>query len=461
MQRIGILGSVLLLLASLGVALAPGAGAAEPTEPTSLTIEAPAAVEGNQTPVTVSLGDASAPLPGAAIVLERRNGDAWEHLADLVTDESGTAVAELTLARDPADNRVRARYDGDETHAATSATYQVPLRRRSSRLRLTGPAKIVDETTVRLTARWRTGSKPVPGEVSLQRRRDGRWHTTATRRTGADGEVSFKVGPREDSRWRAVAPAQPWVERARSAAHRLDNVPPGTPVSLPANAPAPRRKLPPQRRAVGSGANAVISTIPNKVWRQMKGRSWHRGCPVGRAGLRLLRINYWGYDGYRHRGEVVAAAGAVGQMSGALAEMYRRELPIRSMYRVDRFGWSAKLRGADDYASMAAGNTSAFNCREVVGRPGVRSPHAYGRALDVNTWENPYRSPQGVFPNRWWLSHSHPRVAWRSRSHPVVALMSRHGLRWTYGLSDIHHFDAAVRDGRVVLPRGCRERVCH
>ena len=92
---------------------------------------------------------------------------------------------------------------------------------------------------------------------------------------------------------------------------------------------------------------------------------------------------------------------------------------------------------------MAAGNSSAFNCRGVVGNPGARSPHSYGTALDVNTWENPYRSAQGTVPNRWWQGHSHPRVAWRTRDHVVVELMARHGLRWTYGLGDTQHFDVS------------------
>ena len=130
----------------------------------------------------------------------------------------------------------------------------------------------------------------------------------------------------------------------------------------------------------------------------MTGRTWHRGCPVGRSGLRYLQINYWDYRGYRRRGELVANASAVGKMAGALAEMYRKKLPIRAMYRVDRFGWSSRVRGGDDYRSMAAGNTSAFNCRDVVGRPGVRSPHSYGRSLDLNTWENPYRSRRAPSP---------------------------------------------------------------
>ena len=78
----------------------------------------------------------------------------------------------------------------------------------------------------------------------------------------------------------------------------------------------------------------------------------------------------------------------------------------------------------------------------VVGKPGTRSPHSYGRSIDINPWENPYHSARGVVPNTWWVSRSHPQVAWRSSGHTVVKLLARYGLRWTYGLSDKHHFDA-------------------
>ncbi|UMG91628.1 M15 family metallopeptidase [Nocardioides sp. TF02-7] len=245
-----------------------------------------------------------------------------------------------------------------------------------------------------------------------------------------------------------------------STVHALDNLPPGVRVRLPGAAPPPRRKLssPP---AVGNGPNPRVTRIPDRVWRQMTGRTWHRGCPVGRAGLRLLTINFWDYSGYRKRGELVAAASVVHQMAAALADMYRARLPIRTMHRVDRFGWSRRLGGGDDYASMAAGNTSAFNCRDVVGRPGVRSPHSYGRSLDVNPWENPYRASHGWVPNRWWVGRSHPRVAWRSRGHRVVQIMARHGLRWTYGVRDAHHFDAVPRNGRLLRVPGCGDAVCH
>src|SRR4051794_16575936 len=38
---------------------------------------------------------------------------------------------------------------------------------------------------------------------------------------------------------------------------------------------------------------------------RMTGVSWHRGCPVGFAGLRLLRLSHWGFDGAIHRGRLV------------------------------------------------------------------------------------------------------------------------------------------------------------
>jgi hypothetical protein len=344
-------------------------------------------------------------------------------------------------------------YAGDGVSSGPSETgpVKIRLKRRSSTVRVGGPDSVVDEKSVEVRVRWRTlGGEPVAGLVKLFRRNGkGDWKLAHRLRTGDDGRAAVTVRPRVDTRWRATAKRLAWVEGDTSKVHAIDNLPPGEPVRLPARAPRPRINLPNQPHAVGDGANPVVTRIPNRVWNQMTGRTWHRGCPVGRAGLRYLRINYWDYRGYRRRGELVANADAVHQMAGALAEMYRKNLPIRAMYRVDRFGWSQRVRGGDDYKSMAAGNTSAFNCRQVVGNPGARSPHSWGRSLDVNTWENPYRSAQGTVPNTWWMGHSHPRVAWRSRSHPVVRTMAAHGLRWTYGNGDTQHFDARAGNGRT------------
>ena len=453
----------------LATTATPAAGG-EPAggTPTTLTLDAPARYADAETPVRLTLeADDGTPLAGQPVTLERRRDAEWRLVDTLVTDDAGTATSQQTLARDASDNVVRATYAGDEVTYAGDSTGRVQLRmnRREGVVGINGPDTVVDERQVTLSVRWRTrNGTPVPGRLAVFRRLGGGdWKRVARPRLGADGEATITSRPRQDSRWRAKATRLDWVTGDRSGVHEVDNLPPGNPVQLPAGAPRPRVSLPDQPHAVGDGANAVVTRIPDGVWNQMTGRSWHRGCPVGRPSLRLLRINYWDYRGYRHRGELVAHADAMPNMRGALAAMYARKLPIRSMYRVDRFGWSRRLQGADDYRSMAAGNTSAFNCRSVVGRPGVRSPHAYGRALDLNTWENPYHSSHGWTPNGWWPSRSHPRVAWRSRRHPVVQAMLNHGFRWTYGVQDSQHFDAPAGSGRVIMPaaRACDTDVCH
>jgi len=455
-----------VLLLALG-SPAAGGEAADPT-PTRLTLTAPTRYADQATPVLLTLTTADGvPVAGQPVTLERRRNGAWGPPQPATTDENGRATIEETLARAATDNVVRAAYAGDQVTYSGSRTGKVrlPMRRRQGVVRISGPDSVVDERRLTLTVRWRTGNGiPVPGRVTVQRRLGGGdWKRVARPRLGEDGEATVTSRPRQDSRWRVRAPRLDWVTGDRSGVHAVDNLPPGIPVRLPAGAPRPRVDLPDQPHAKGAGPNAVVTRIPNAVWNQMTGRSWHRGCPVGRASLRLLRINYWDYRGYRHRGELVAHADAVGNMRGALVAMYERRLPIRSMYRVDRFGWSRRLQGADDYRSMAAGNTSAFNCRSVVGRPGVRSPHSWGRSLDVNPWENPYRASHGWTPNSWWVGRSHRRVAWRSLSHQVVRLMASHGLRWTYGTRDAHHFDAPAGNGRVIVPRarGCDTDVCH
>jgi hypothetical protein len=414
-----------------------------------------------EVPLRIDLvqSDDAAPVAAAPVVVERRVDGAWQRLGDVVTDEAGHAELPATLRRTPGDNVFRAAYAGDALHAGSATgRVAVALVRRTGRVTVGGPDSVIDEQRVEVRVRWRAaGGGPVAGEVRVFRRVPGAdWRHFRTVRTGDDGRATIRTRPRTDTRWRAKAGRLDWVEGDRSGVHVVDNLPPGAPVVLPAGAPRPRVKVPAQPHAVGAGPNATVRRVPARVWRQMTGRTWHAGCPVGRAQLRYGRINYWDYRGYRRRGEFVVHADAASNVVGAFTDMYTQGLPLRSLYRVDRFGYSSRLRGGDDFASMAAGNTSVFNCRDVVNRPGIRSPHSYGRAVDVNTWENPYRSARGTVPNTWWQSRSHPRVAWRSASHRVVEIMGRNGLRWTYGLGDTQHFDAAAANGRyAVIPPEC------
>ncbi|AQP45491.1 M15 family metallopeptidase [Tessaracoccus flavus] len=162
--------------------------------------------------------------------------------------------------------------------------------------------------------------------------------------------------------------------------------------------------------------------------------TYRAGCPVGPSGLRTVRINQQSMDGRIYRGEIIVRT----QRAAEVADVFRRTFdagfPVYQMTNPNAFG-------ADDPRMMAANNTSAFNCRRVVGNPYAMSPHSYGYAVDVNPWQNPYRDPTG----KWWPSTDHvsrtPVVPGQltESSAPVVA-MKDHGWRWFSGW-DWHHFE--------------------
>lgn len=425
--------------------------AAEPA-PTALAASAPASGHiGTDVVLTATLTQPTEPDPtpveGGQVVVERWNPaeQTWGRVGTYLTDAAGRVRHTLTVRAGT--NRFRAVFAEDAERGlagSTSPAVDVRALKVATTLTVGGKGTVVDERRVAVNLRWRaTDGRRVTGRVTLYSKRAGTstW-TRAARPVVRDGFVSVLVRPRHDTVWRAVGPAGTWHQGDSSGWHRIDNVPPISPVVLPAGAPKPDIRLAPQARGVGTGLNASVTRIPDSVWRSMVGRSWHRGCPVGRSGLRLIRMNYWGYDGYRHRGELVVRTSVAGDTVRVFRSLYEGRYPMRYMYRVDRFGWSRKLQGANDYKSMASGNTSAFNCRQVVGRPGVMSPHTYGDAIDINPWENPYVSQQGTYPNTWWLSRSHKRVAWRSWSHPVVQAFSRQGFVWGGSYRDFHHFES-------------------
>ncbi len=119
--------------------------------------------------------------------------------------------------------------------------------------------------------------------------------------------------------------------------------------------------------------------------------SWRPGCPVPLEALRHVTASYVGFDGKTHRGHLVVHRAVASDVVAVLRRLYVARFPIHRMESVDEY------RG-DDGRSMAADNSSGFNCREVTGSPGVWSQHSYGRALDINPVENPYLSGESVQP---------------------------------------------------------------
>ncbi|MFP5578729.1 MAG: DUF4214 domain-containing protein [Acidimicrobiia bacterium] len=111
-------------------------------------------------------------------------------------------------------------------------------------------------------------------------------------------------------------------------------------------------------------------------------RSWRPGCPVAPADLRAVTFPHHRPDGTTTRGVLVVHRDAVQDVATLVRAAWGARFPITQARPVDDFG-------GDDDASMAADNTSGFNCRVVAGTT-TWSEHAYGRAVDVNPVRNPY-----------------------------------------------------------------------
>jgi hypothetical protein len=128
---------------------------------------------------------------------------------------------------------------------------------------------------------------------------------------------------------------------------------------------------------------SFTSSVANVSATQLA-KTWRSGCPVGPSQLRLLHLRYVGFDGRSRIGTMVVNASVVTSVVRVFATLYAQRFPIHSMVPESNF------QGKDP-ASMAADNTSGFNCRYAVTTgPKQWSVHAYGEAIDVNPVQNPY-----------------------------------------------------------------------
>jgi hypothetical protein len=172
--------------------------------------------------------------------------------------------------------------------------------------------------------------------------------------------------------------------------------------------------------------------------------SYRAGCPVAPAQLRTVRLSYWGFDGRVHIGRLVVNRRVTHAVVAVFRRLYGVRFPMRRMFPV------SKYRGSDD-ASMAADNTSAFNCRPAVGSStGSWSLHAYGLAVDVNPVENPYVLGGRVLPaaGRRYLDRTRSRRGMAVEGGVLVEAFAAVGWEWGgrwAGSPDYQHFSTSGR----------------
>lgn len=168
------------------------------------------------------------------------------------------------------------------------------------------------------------------------------------------------------------------------------------------------------------------------------GSSWRNGCPVNPSDLRAVEVDHVDFSGAHNRGTLVVHATVADGIVEVFDHLYNARYPIESIRPIDVFA-------GDDDASMAANNTSGFNCRAITGGT-AWSRHAYGRAIDINPRQNPYVSGQQVLPPQGsdFVDRATYHPAMVRRGDIVVRAFADEG--WSWGgdfrtIKDYQHFE--------------------
>jgi hypothetical protein len=186
----------------------------------------------------------------------------------------------------------------------------------------------------------------------------------------------------------------------------------------------------PSPSAIASSAPAAPTPPAGETVRSVTpaelGASWRPGCPVEPAQLRLVDVDHIGFDGQTHRGELIVHEDLVPEVIAIFEQLYRLGYPVEKIRTVDHYS------DADDELSMEDNNTSAFNCRTI---PGTNewSPHAYGRAIDINPLLNPCLYASGYFEPQnaaAYLDRGRTDPGLLHNGDPAVRVFTDRGWRW-------------------------------
>jgi D-alanyl-D-alanine carboxypeptidase len=188
----------------------------------------------------------------------------------------------------------------------------------------------------------------------------------------------------------------------------------------------------------GGRFRSTIRPIGPAVRARM-GTTWKPGCPVGLADLRDVTVSFRGFDGRPHTGELVVNRRVAAAVVSVFARLYRARFPIEEMRLVTTADLEAHPTGDGN-------NTAAFVCRPARGQTRW-SAHAYGLAVDVDPFQNPYRRGDLVLPElaSAYLDRADRRPGMIYPGDVVTTAFAAIG--WTWGGTfrtpkDLMHFSA-------------------
>jgi hypothetical protein len=150
------------------------------------------------------------------------------------------------------------------------------------------------------------------------------------------------------------------------------------------------RRLPPPEHLPPPASDDFEATIVPVSDDVLERSTWSSSCPVGRDELRYVTVAFRGFDDRSHTGELLVHHSAAEELVDVFEALYEARFPIEEMRIVTPEELDAPPTGDGN-------NTTAFVCRPGVGGA-TWSEHAFGLAVDVNPFHNPYVRGDLVLP---------------------------------------------------------------
>jgi D-alanyl-D-alanine carboxypeptidase len=179
---------------------------------------------------------------------------------------------------------------------------------------------------------------------------------------------------------------------------------------------------------------ATVTQVPDDV---VARSSWQPACPVGLNELRYVTVVFWGFDDGAHTGELLVNAAVADPMVEVFRRLFDARFPIEEMRII-------RTEEIDAHPTGDGNTTTSFVCRPAVGS-GNWSRHAYGLAVDINPFHNPYIKGDLVLPElaSAYLDRDSVRPGMIVEGDPVTAAFG--DLGWGWGgrwrsLLDYMHF---------------------
>ncbi|MDP3889469.1 MAG: M15 family metallopeptidase [bacterium] len=152
--------------------------------------------------------------------------------------------------------------------------------------------------------------------------------------------------------------------------------------------------------------------------------SWHNDSPVPLEDLRCITVSYYDFDGNVVQGELIMHALVADDIIEIFKELFTIKFPLASMMLVGDYKKDEK-----DY--RIATNCCAHFTRRVI-KEMRWSNHAFGTAIDINPWKNPYIKADFFFPpeGKKYLDRTIGEPGMIVKDSPIYKIFTQKGWLW-------------------------------